>query len=463
MTPYTPRPYAAQALAHMSATPRKALFAGMGMGKTVITLTYLDIRHRVLGEDRPTLVLAPKRVAQNVWPDEARKWQHLRGLDVVSVTGSASERAAALRIDAPIYATNYDNLPWLRAQYPGSRWPFKLVVADESTRLKNFRLRQGGVRARALGGVAHTHTEEWLNLTGTPAPNGLIDLWGQTWFLDAGQRLGRTFSAFQERYFTRASGGNPAWAKQVVQPYAQDMIHEKLADICLTIDPKDWFDLAEPIVNVIEVSLPRAAQLQYQELEKELFFRLKSGEEVEVFSAAALTNKCLQMANGAVYLEDGKTWRETHDAKLEALESIVEESAGAPILVAYHFKSDVARLQRAFPAGRVLDSRPETIREWNAGRIPILFAHPASAGHGLNLQDGGNTIVFFGHWWNLEEHDQIIERIGPVRQLQAGHNRPVFIHYIVARGTIDQVVCTRRESKREVQELLLAHMKSTGG
>ena len=210
---------------------------------------------------------------------------------------------------------------------------------------------------------------------------------------------------------------------------------------------------------MIEVTLPKAAQAQYKELEKELFFRLESGEEVEVFNAAALTIKCLQMANGAVYLEDGKTWRETHDAKLEALESIVEESAGASVLVAYHFKSDLARLQRHFPAGRVLDSRVETIQDWNAGRIPILFAHPASAGHGLNLQDGGNTIVFFGHWWNLEEHDQIIERIGPVRQLQAGYNRPVFIHYIVAKGTVDQLVCARRESKREVQDLLLDYMK----
>ena len=166
MTPYTPRPYAAQALAHLAGMPRKALFAGMGMGKTVITLTYLDVRHNVLGEDRPTLVLAPKRVAQSTWPDEAGKWAHLQGLEVVSVTGSAPERTAALRRDAPVYATNYDNLVWLRAQYPGSRWPFKLVVADESTRLKSFRLRQGGVRARALGEVAHAQAEEWLNLTG---------------------------------------------------------------------------------------------------------------------------------------------------------------------------------------------------------------------------------------------------------------------------------------------------------
>ena len=257
----------------------------------------------------------------------------------------------------------------------------------------------------------------------------------------------------------RVGQAGQAWAKQIPQPHAQELIHEKLAGVCLTIDPKDWFDLAAPIVNVIELELPSAARRQYEKLEKEMFVRLESGEEVEVFGAAALTNKCLQMANGAVYLEDGKTWRETHDAKLDALASVIGEAAGAPVLVAYHFKSDLARLQRAFPEGRTLDAKPGTIREWNEGRIPILFAHPASAGHGLNLQDGGNIIVFFGLWWNLEEHEQIIERIGPTRQAQSGYNRPVFVHRIVARGTVDQLVLRRLQTKASVQQVLLEAMK----
>jgi SNF2 family DNA or RNA helicase len=462
---YTPRPYAGRAMAHFRNVPRCALWAGMGLGKTVITLTHLDIRHNVWGEDRPTLVLAPLRVARSTWPDEVHKWDHLSGLEVVPMVGTVAERVAALRRDAPIKTINYDNLVWLLEQFPSkAAWPFRLVVADEATRLKNFRLTQGGARARALGQVAHAMCDEMIELSGTPAPNGLKDLWGQMWFLDEGQRLGRTYKSFEDRYFAwkRAADAfkkGKDGVQQIILPHSQELIHEKLADLCLTIDPKDYFDLAEPIVNVIEVDMPRTARAQYRELEREMFFRLETGEEIEVFNAASLSMKCLQMANGAVYLEDGKTWKVTHDEKIDALASVVEEAGGAPILVAYHFKSDLARLQRAFPDGRHLDADPRTIDAWNAGRIPILFAHPASAGHGLNLQDGGNTVVFFGHWWDLEQHDQIIERIGPVRQMQAGHNRPVFIHYIVARDTVDELVMARRESKRDVQDLLLDYMK----
>lgn len=458
---YTPRAFAAPAMAHIANVPRCALFAGMGMGKTSIVLTFLDALHNVWGESAPTLVLAPLRVAKTTWPEEAKKWSHLSGLDVVSVTGTADERAAALLKPAQVYATNYDNLVWLRDHYrdAGRAWPFKTVVADESTRLKSYRITQGGKRAQALAQFAHKEVDRWINLTGTPAPNGLTDLWGQTWFLDAGARLGRSFSGFESRWFaTQRRPGQAYGGVQIVLPGAQEQIHEKLADICLTLDPKDWFDLAKPIVNVIHVTLPPRTRARYTELEKQMFTEI-DGTAIEVFNAAAKSMKCLQFANGAVYLEDGKTWKEVHDEKLDALESVVQEACGAPVLVAYHFKSDLARLQRHFPNGRQLDADPKTIEAWNAGRIPLLFAHPASAGHGLNLQDGGNQIVFFGHWWDLEQHDQIIERIGPVRQLQAGHKRPVFIHYIVARGTVDEVVMARRDSKRAVQDLLLDYMK----
>lgn len=458
---YNPRPYADLAMEHFRNVPRCALWAGMGLGKTVITLTHLDIRHNVWGEDRPTLVLAPLRVARSTWPDEARKWDHLSRLGLASITGTPVERATALKRDVPVKTINYDNLVWLVDQYgkPGKTWPFKLLVPDEASRLKGFRLRQGGKRAQALARVAHTLVEEVIELTGTPASNGLIDLWGQMWFLDAGQRLGRTFGAFMERYFAFKKQHGSQFSKPIVLPHSDELIHEKLADICLTIDPKDWFDLAEPIVNVIEVDMPPSARKLYRELEREMFMRLDTGEEIEAMSAAALTMKCLQMANGAVYTDDKGTWRETHDEKLSALESIIEEAAGAPVMVAYHFKSDLARLVAAFPQGRQLDTDPRTIDAWNNGEIRLLFAHPASAGHGLNLQDGGNILVFLSHWWDLEQHDQILERIGPVRQMQAGHDRPVFIHYIVARGTIDELVVARRESKRAVQDLLLDYMK----
>lgn len=460
---FTPRPYQNIGMTHLANVERCALWAGMGMGKTVTTLTFLDHLHNLAGEDRPTLVLAPLRVAKSTWPEEVKKWEHLSGLEVVSVTGDAKERDAALRRDAPVYAINYDNIVWLREWYAKNKkaWPFATVVADESTKLKGFRLRQGAVRAQSLAEFAHSEVERWINLTGTPSPNGLDDLWGQTWFLDAGVRLGRSYSAFQSRWFRPSNKGQ--FTKWTVAEHAQDEIQERLADICLTIDPADWFDLQAPIVNVIHVDMPANARSKYRDMEKEMFFELENGMEVEAFSAGAKSSKCLQIASGAVYLDPERygegQWIEVHFEKLDALESIINEAAGAPVMVAYHFKSDLARLQRAFPKGRVLDTDPDTIRQWNAGEIPLLFAHPASAGHGLNLQDGGNIIVFFSQWWDLEQHDQIIERIGPVRQLQAGHNRPVFIHYIVARDTVDELVMARRETKREVQDLLLDYMK----
>lgn len=461
--PFTPRPYQNIGMSHLANVERCALWAGMGMGKTVTTLTFLDHLHNLAGEDRPTLVLAPLRVAKTTWPEEVLKWDHLSGLEVASITGDAKEREAALKRDVPVYAMNYDNIVWLREWYAKNKkaWPFATVVADESTKLKGFRLRQGTVRAQALAEFAHSEVERWINLTGTPSPNGLDDLWGQTWFLDAGVRLGRTYSSFQSRWFRPHKGYQ--FTNWVVAEHAQEEIQEKLADICLTIDPADWFDLQAPIVNVIKVDMPDRARSKYRDMEKDMFIELGNGVEVEAFSAGSKSSKCLQLASGAVYLDAERygegEWIEVHFEKLDALESILNEAAGAPVLVAYHFKSDLARLQRAFPKGRVLDADPNTLRQWNAGEIPLLFAHPASAGHGLNLQDGGNIIVFFSQWWNLEEHDQIIERIGPVRQLQAGYNRPVFIHYIVARDTVDELVMARRETKREVQDLLLEYMK----
>ncbi|RYF53545.1 MAG: DEAD/DEAH box helicase, partial [Comamonadaceae bacterium] len=242
--------------------------------------------------------------------------------------------------------------------------------------------------------------------------------------------------------------------------HAQTEIQDLMRDVCLTVDAKDWFDLREPIVNNIYVDLPMKARKHYKEMEKAMFTEIET-HQVEAFNAAARTIKCLQIANGAAYVGEGADqWKELHDTKLEALDSVVEEAGGMPVLVAYHFKSDLARLQTAFPKGRALDQDPQTIRDWNAGRIPIMFAHPASAGHGLNLQDGGNILVFFGHWWNLEERLQIVERIGPTRQMQAGHDRPVFIHNIIARDTVDELVMARIETKREVQDLLLEAMKT---
>ena len=462
--PFTPRAYQHIATSHLLDVPRCALWASMGLGKTVSTLTALDALF-LAGENHPALVIGPLRVAKNVWPAEAKKWQHLRHVHCLPIVGSEMERRITMKYDASVYSINYENLPWL-VEHWGERWPYSTVVSDESTRLKGFRLKQGTDRARALGRVAHTKIKRFIQLTGTPSPNGLADLWGQMWFVDAGQRLGRTYDSFRQRWFQKSFDGygmDPL-------PFAQEQIQDRLRDVCLTVDAKDYFDLREPIVTPIYVELPIKARAKYREMEKEMFTML-DGREVEAFNAAARTQKLLQFANGAVYVNPeadcdehpkAKEWREVHDVKLDALQSIVNEANGMPILVSYEFKSDLARILRAFPKARVLDADQQTEDDWNAGKIPMLLAHPKSAGHGLNLQDGGNIIVFFGHNWDLELYLQILERIGPVRQLQSGHDRPVFVYQIIAVDTVDEMVMARRENKKSVQDLLLEAMKARG-
>lgn len=449
---FTPRPYQQIIIDHILANDRCAVWAGMGMGKTVSALTVIDAVRLV--DNDPILVLAPTRVANTTWPDEARKWAHTAHLTVVPVTGDMQGRVVAVRQRADVHAINYENLPWL-VEYWGDRWPYRTVIADESTKLKSFRLRQGGKRAQALARVAHTKVKRFVELTGTPSPNGLQDLWGQVWFIDRGQRLGRTYEGFKQRWFRPHASGFGLEAL----PHAQKEIQELLSDICITVEAKDWFDLREPIVNNIYVDMPARARKTYEDMEKQMFTELDSGHEIEAFNAASRTIKCLQIANGAAYTEGNTEWQDVHDQKLQALESVVEEANGMPVLVAYHFKSDLARLKKHFPKGRELDKNPKTLTDWNKGKIPLMFAHPQSAGHGLNLQDGGNILVFFAHWWNLEERLQVIERIGPTRQLQAGHDRPVWIHNIIARKTVDELVIERVNTKREVQDILMGAMR----
>ena len=449
---FAPHPYQKLILAHIAANDRCAVWAGMGMGKTVSAMTLLDAVRFV--DDAPALVLAPTRVANTTWPDEARKWEHTKHLRVQPMTGAAKDRLQGITTHADVYTCNYENLPWL-VEYWGDRWPYRTVIADESTKLKSFRLRQGGKRAQALAQVAHTKVKRFIELTGTPSPNGLQDLYGQVWFIDRGQRLGRTYEGFKQRWFRP----HPSGFGLEALPHAQKEIQELLSDICITVEAKDWFDLREPIVNNIYVDMPARARKTYEDMEKQMFTELDSGHEIEAFNAASRTIKCLQIANGAAYTEGNTEWQDVHDQKLQALESVVEEANGMPVLVAYHFKSDLARLKKHFPKGRELDKNPKTLTDWNKGKIPLMFAHPQSAGHGLNLQDGGNILVFFAHWWNLEERLQVIERIGPTRQLQAGHDRPVWIHNIIARKTVDELVIERVNTKREVQDILMGAMR----
>lgn len=453
MTTFVPRPYQKCIIESIIEHPRLAIWAGMGLGKTVSTLTAIK---QILDyfEDGPALVLAPKRVASTTWPDEARKWEHLKGLKVVSCVGDKREFEEAVRTPADVYCVNYERIPDL-VKFWGRGWPYKIIVADESTRLKSFRLRQGSQRARELGRVAHLYCNRFIELTGTPAPNGYEDLWGQMWFIDKGKRLGSSMSAYHDQFFTPRRVGANAFAVQYdLLPFADEQIQERLRDVTLKINTEDYFPVDKPIEADIRVTLPKKAMELYQEMQRNLFVELANGESVESPNAAAMTGRCLQLAGGALYTEDGK-YVTTHDEKISALESVVSEASGAPILVAYQFKHELDRIRKAFPSAKVLDSNPDTIRAWNQGEIQMLLAHPASCGHGLNLQDGGNILVFFSRGWNLEEHEQIIERIGPTRQKQAGHPRPVYIYNIVADKTLDDAVAERLKTKRSVMDILL--------
>lgn len=455
---FTPRPYGQLITDFVLENRRCGVFAGMGMGKTVSTLNALnDI---TLVEPGPVLVCAPLRVARTTWPDEVRKWKHLRHLTVAPIVGSERERLAALRNGGDIFTTNYEQLPWLVKHFKdGATWPFSTVVADELTKLKGYRLRQGTQRAKALGRVAHAgKVRRFIGLTGTPAPNGLLDLWGQAWFLDQGNRLGRTFDAFKQRWFNTSYDGFSLTPRE----YAQQQIQEALRDICITIDAKDWFDLREPIVNNIYIDLPAKARAHYEDMEKRMFTELAAEKTVEAFGAAVKTMRCLHIAGGFSFYGEERQWTDVHDEKIAVLEDIIEEAAGMPVLVVYQWKPTLARLQRAFPKGLLL-SEDAGLRAAQRGEGQVWFGHPASMGHGVDgLQEHSNIIVFFDHWWNLEERMQVLERIGPTRQMQAGKDRPVFIHNILARGTVDELVRKRVETKREVQDLLLEAMKMKG-
>lgn len=454
---FVPRSYQKLIVDNILYNKRTAVFAGMGLGKTASTLEAI----RQIKAVRPSLtvlIIAPLRVAQSTWPDEVRKWDSFKNLRVSVICGSAKARRDALLADADIYTINYENIPWLVEELKGD-WFFDLIVADESTRLKGLRARQGTQRAKALAKVAFK-SEGFVELTGTPAPNGLLDLWGQLWFLDKGARLGKSFSAFQREFFYPISrgGGATRWVEWKLQEGSDKRIKRRIEDVSITVNPEDYFDVAKNIFNDIVVELPREVMRQYRKFARELYLELEGGAEVTAANAAVKTGRLLQMASGAVYVEDGEgsdAYTVVHKAKIEALASVIEEANGAPVLCAYGYRHEVDRILKAFPYARVLDKSPQTIRDWNKGKIPLLLAHPASCGHGLNLQDGGNILVFFSCTWSLELHDQIVERIGAVRQAQAGHDRPTFVHYLIAKGTLDEAVKERLSTKRDILDVLL--------
>ncbi len=470
MSVFVPRAYQRPMTQFIVDTPRCNLYAGMGTGKGPATLEAIATLF-LFGEITRVLVVAPKRVALSTWPGEIAKFCSSFGhMTCAAAIGNAERRHAAIKSGADITTINYENLTWLVDNY-GAAWPFDMIVCDESSRLsglrvslqtsktgKKFLTGQGGSRAKSLARVALTKAKRFVNLSGTPAANGLEQLWGQCFYLDAGMRLGTSFTAFQSRWFRQLPGGD-GYARIEPLPYADEQIRSAIKDLTISIEAKDHFDLPPLIENIITVDLPPAARQKYKEVEREFFTEIE-GHVIEAFSAGAKSQKCLQLAAGAAYTDDQGNWVEVHDAKLDALQSVMEEAAGMPVLVFYHFKSDLARIQKAFPTAVHLGSKPQTIVDWNAGRIPMLLAHPQSAGHGLSLQHGGNICCFFSTNWSLEADSQAIERIGPTRQAQSGYKRPVFVHRIVARGTLDEVVVARLRTKASIQDALLKAMKN---
>ena len=457
---FSPRPYQKHIIDHIISHPRCAIYAGMGMGKTSATLAALDMLSVL--EDVRVLVLAPLRVASYTWPSEVAKWE--MHLTVASCTGTATQRTSALASGADIITCNYENIPWLVSQFKGREWPFNVIVADESTKLKSFRSHGRTVRARALASVAWGTVTRFIELTGTPSPNGLIDLWGQLWFIDRGERLGRSFSLFIGSFFREIRIGSSPWARKY-QPLkgADEAIRRKTEDVCMSVRPEDYFSLEAPVEITVPVRLPQKCLDMYNTLCSDMLIETDGGESITAANAATLSGKLLQLCAGAVYTDrapDGRvSYIEYHDEKIQALQSVIEEANGEPVLVIYQWRSDAERILKAIPEAKVLGKDTRLIDAWNAGRVPVMLVHPASAGHGLNLQDGGRIMAVFSPWWDLEQYQQVIERIGPVRQYQSGHPRTVFIYHIVAEGTIDEIVMRRRESKKDVQDCLLESLK----
>lgn len=443
--PHSYQKYAIQRILEQSAV---GIFLDMGMGKTVCALTAAAELLYDRFEITKVLVIAPLRVAEDTWSREVEKWDHLKQLKISKVLGSERERIAALNANADIYVVNRENVEWLVNYYDnGKRWPFDMVIIDELSSFKSPKAK----RFRALRKVRPL-IKRIVGLTGTPAPNGLIDLWAQIYLLDQGERLGKTITGYRERYFEPDKRNRTVIYSWKPKPGAEKVIFEKLSDICVSMRSEDWLEMPERIDHIIPVKLPQEAKEKYDLLERELLLPYADGDIV-ANTAAVLTNKLLQMANGAVYDECGKV-KTFHNAKLEALEDIIEAANGKPVLIFYSYRHDLERLKKYFPGARNLYTVKD-IQDWNEGKIPILLAHPASTGHGLNLQVGGNIIVWFGLTWSLELYQQANARL-----YRQGQKNTVIVHHLVAEETIDEAVMKVLNKKLKGQDALLEAVKA---
>lgn len=445
---YTPHEYQQFCEDFLLDKPAAGLLLDMGLGKTVITLTTVARWMYDRFEINKVLVVAPLRVAEDTWTKESAKWDHLQGLRVVRVLGTEAQRIRALQTDADIYCINRENIPWL-VKYYGARWPFDGVVLDELSSFKN----PSSKRFKAMRKVRPL-IKRIVGLTGTPSPNGLIDLWAQIYLLDQGERLGRTLTEYRNRYFNPGRRNGYVVYDWVPKPGAEDEIYSKISDICVSMKACDYIKLPERVDVVHTVKLDDVARAAYAEMEKEAVLELGPDAVVDAGTAAVVSNKLLQISNGAVY-DEGSRVHPIHHAKLDALEDVIEAINGRPVLVFYSFQHDLERIMRRFPQAKKLEGSAE-IDAWNRGEIPILLAHPAGAGHGLNLQAGGNHIVWFGLTWSLELYQQANARI--YRQGVKGER--VTITHLVAEGTIDEDVMRALAGKATRQDALLEAVKA---
>lgn len=428
-----------------------ALLLEMGLGKTVTTLTAIDKLLNDYFDADQVLVIAPLRVAEDTWARETAKWDHLQHLRISKVLGSAEQRRRALRTDADIWIINRENVEWLVGEY-GSRWPFDTVVIDELSSFKNHQSK----RFKALRRV-RPMIKRLIGLTGTPAPNGLMDLWAPVYLLDQGERLGKTITAYRDRYFLPGERSGHVVYNWKAKKEAEERVYKAISDIAVSMKAEDWLELPERIDRMIPVRLSgRAAEL-YKKLEKELLIEYADADVVAQ-TAAVLSNKLLQMASGAVYDED-RGVKLIHEAKLDALEDIIEAANGKPVMVFYNYQHSLSRIQARFPQARILRKGKDgnaDIAAWNNDEIPLLLLHPKSAGHGLNLQESScRTIVWFDQIWSLEEDQQANAR---VHRQGVRHN--IVVVRLVAEGTMDEEAVAALERKASGQEALMQAVKA---
>lgn len=447
---FTPHDYQRRAIRWIIEKPRCALFAEMGLGKTVVTLTALKSLRDDFEVQR-VLIVAPKKVAESTWSTEADKWNHLVDLTIAVALGDVRQRRNAVERGADITVTGRDNFAWLWETY-GKKWPFDTLVLDELTSFKNSTSKRFKSMRRASA-----VTPRVIGLTGTPAPNGYADLWAQICCIDGGERLGKSKTRYLDAYFYQQKWNNVT-IRCTPRPGACDAISAKISDVCLTLRAADYLEMPDMIVRDFMVVLPPPVRKKYDDFEREMvmdFARTQEGGVTEVIasSAAALMTKLSQMANGAVYDADHNP-HEEHQEKLEALREIVESASGG-VLVFYHFQSDIDRIRGALKGYRVeLYEGPETLAAWNRREIDVLLAHPASTAYGLNMQDGGHTIVWFGLGWNLELYQQANARLH-----RQGQTHPVIVHRLLCTGTVDERARDALTSKDTMQSTLMTELK----